>query len=100
VFALSSDTEGYSVALLEAGASFLPCVVSDVGGNAEIVQSGVTGIVVRAPGPAAFAAAFGQLAADSGLRRGMGEAARKWVEEQGSVAAMARAYENFYEAAA
>jgi glycosyltransferase involved in cell wall biosynthesis len=100
VFALSSDTEGYSVALLEAGASSLPCVVSDVGGNAEIVQSGVTGSVVSEPSPAAFAAAFWQLAADAGLRRGMGEAARKWVEEHGSVTAMARAYENFYEAAA
>lgn len=100
VFALSSDTEGYSVALLEAGASSLPCVVSEVGGNAEIVQDGLTGIVVRDPTPAAFAEAFARLATDAQLRQAMASAARRWVEEQGSVAAMARAYDNFYEAAA
>ena len=100
VFALSSDTEGYSVALLEAGASQLPCVVTDVGGNAEIVQPGVTGIVVDSSTPAAFADAFARLVADPRLRLGMGRAARSWVEEHGSVAAMARAYDHFYEAAA
>ncbi|MEO6186582.1 MAG: glycosyltransferase [Steroidobacteraceae bacterium] len=99
VFALSSDTEGYSLALLEAGAACLPCVVSDVGGNAEIVQSEVTGIVVGTPTPAAFAEAFMRLAADDRLRLGMGRAARTWVEVHGSAAAMARAYEQFYEAA-
>jgi glycosyltransferase involved in cell wall biosynthesis len=96
VFGLTSDTEGYSVALLEAGASGLPCVVSDVGGNAEIVQDGATGIVVRNATPAGFAEAFDRLASGPDMRRAMGAAARRWVEQQGSVAAMARAYDDFY----
>lgn len=96
VFALTSDTEGYSVALLEAGASGLPCVVSDVGGNAEIVQDGDTGIVVRDLTPEGFAAAFGRLASAPALRQAMGRAARGWVEREGSVASMARSYEDFY----
>jgi glycosyltransferase involved in cell wall biosynthesis len=96
VFALTSDTEGYSVALLEAGAAALPCVVSDVGGNAEIIQDGITGVVVRTPDSGAFAAAFETLAADSVLRRRLGQAARTWVEENGSVTAMVRAYDQFY----
>jgi len=96
VFALTSDTEGYSVALLEAGAAGLPCVVSDVGGNAEIVHDGATGIVVRNATPGDFAEAFGRLASAPDLRRSMGGAARRWVELEGSVAAMVRAYDEFY----
>jgi glycosyltransferase involved in cell wall biosynthesis len=95
VFALTSDTEGYSVALLEAGAAALPCVVSDVGGNAEIVQDGVTGIIVRPADAAGFAAALAQLA-DRARARQLGRAARSWVQAHGSVAAMARAYDVFY----
>ena len=46
VFAATSLTEGYSIALLEAAAAALPVVASDVGGNREIVQDGKTGLVV------------------------------------------------------
>jgi glycosyltransferase involved in cell wall biosynthesis len=96
LFAMTSDTEGYSLALLEAGAAGLPCVVSNVGGNAEIVQQGVTGQVVASNDPAAFAADFEMLARDTELRRRMGRQAREWVERHGSVAAMAADYERLY----
>ena len=43
LFVLSSRTEGYSMALLEAAAAGLPAVATDVGGNGEIVRDGVTG---------------------------------------------------------
>lgn len=46
VFCLSSFSEGTSIALLEAGACGLPALVTDVGGNAEIVRHGVSGWVV------------------------------------------------------
>ena len=46
IFAATSVTEGYSIAFLEAAAAALPVVASDVGGNREIVQHGVTGLVV------------------------------------------------------
>jgi glycosyltransferase involved in cell wall biosynthesis len=95
VFALTSDTEGYSVALLEAGAAGLPCVVSDVGGNTEIIQADITGIIVRPSDAPGFAAAFARLA-DRALARQLGQAARAWVQAHGSVAAMARAYDSFY----
>ncbi len=45
VFCLSSVTEGTPLTLLEAGQAGLPCVVTDVGGCAEIVEHGVTGKV-------------------------------------------------------
>jgi glycosyltransferase involved in cell wall biosynthesis len=46
VFLLSSFTEGISVTLLEAMASGVPAVVTDVGGNPEVVDDGVTGCLV------------------------------------------------------
>lgn len=97
LFAMTSDTEGYSLALLEAGAAGLPCVVSDVGGNAEIVQQGVTGLVAASNDPAAFAAGFERLAHDTDLRHRMGRQAREWVERHGSASAMAADYERLYE---
>ena len=45
IFALPSISEGLSIALLEAMAAGLPCVVMDVGGNAEAVVDGETGFV-------------------------------------------------------
>lgn len=76
VFCLSSDQEGTSITLLEAGASGLPAVVTDVGGNGEVVRNGETGLVVPAGDERALTDAFQTLAADGRLRDRMGRAAR------------------------
>lgn len=46
VFLLSSFTEGLSVTLIEAMANAIPTVVTDVGGNPEVVVEGETGFLV------------------------------------------------------
>jgi glycosyltransferase involved in cell wall biosynthesis len=98
LFALTSLTEGYSIALLEAAATGLPAVTTDVGGNREIVQDGVTGLVVADRSPEAFAQALDGLAGAPDVRERMGRQARRWVEAHGRVDAMARRYEAAYAA--
>ena len=96
VFALSSITEGYSVALLEACASALPIVATRVGGNAEIVRDGVNGTLVPPRDAGALAEALASLLVSPGRAHAFGMAGQAWVRAHGSVAAMADGYEKVY----
>jgi glycosyltransferase involved in cell wall biosynthesis len=96
VFAMSSVTEGYSVALLEACATGLPIAATDVGGNAEIVRDGLNGRIVAKPARAELAAALRDLLSDPARAAAMGRAGREWVVGQGSLEAMAARYESLY----
>jgi glycosyltransferase involved in cell wall biosynthesis len=96
VFAMSSLTEGYSIALLEACAAALPIVATDVGGNREIVRSGFNGTLVPARSADALAGALLDLLADPAKARAMGLAGREWVLGQGSFQTMAARYDALY----
>jgi glycosyltransferase involved in cell wall biosynthesis len=95
VFLLTSDREGLCNAVMEAMMSGLPCVVTDVGGNRELVADGETGFVC-APTVPALAAATRRLLDDAPCRRRLGEAGRRRMEEHFSPAACARATEALY----
>lgn len=98
LFVLSSASEGYSMALLEACAVALPIVATEVGGNGEIIKSGRTGQLVP-PGDAdALAEAMLQLLREPHRASAYGRAARSWVERHGSLEAMADRYERLYQA--
>ncbi|MEO8353151.1 MAG: glycosyltransferase family 4 protein, partial [Chthoniobacteraceae bacterium] len=58
VFVLTSDSEGLSLAMMEALACGLPCVVSDVGELGEVIQNGMNGYLVAARTGVAFADAI------------------------------------------
>ena len=62
VFAMPSLKEGLGVAALEAMASALPVVASEVGGLREVVEDGRSGIVVPPANAGAIAAAIRRLA--------------------------------------
>jgi glycosyltransferase involved in cell wall biosynthesis len=97
MFALSSVTEGYSMALLEACASALPIITTDVGGNGEIVRDGVNGRLVPARDATALAAAMGDvLRLEPMQRMAMGARGRAWVLEEGSFSRMAERYARLY----
>jgi glycosyltransferase involved in cell wall biosynthesis len=76
VFALSSDFEGLSIALVEAMALGRPSVVTDAGGLSEVVSQGETGIVVPRQDPAALANAVVELLRDPTRRARYGRAAQ------------------------
>ncbi len=57
-YVMSSRWEGLPIALLEAAAAGLPIVATDVGGNADVVQEGVSGVLVPSGEPDALARAM------------------------------------------
>ncbi len=77
VFAMPSFHEGLCNACLEAGFAALPQVVSDAGGNDEIVLDGRTGAVVAKGDVAALAAGLARYLADPALGVQHGEAGRE-----------------------
>lgn len=95
---LCSHEEGFSNAVLECMAAALPMVVTDVGGNAEAVEHGVTGLVVAPHAPVQLADALLSLTADSN-RAAMGAAGRHRVETLFSMEACVKAYIDLYSSA-
>lgn len=75
-----SENESFGVSVLEASACERPVVVSNVGGLPEIVEHGVTGLVVPSKNPHAAAASIQRLVDDAPLRKNMGAAGRKRVQ--------------------
>lgn len=96
MFAMSSISEGYSIALLEACACALPIVATRVGGNAEIVTDGVNGLVVPPREPDALAAAIDSLLDDPQRAAEMGRAGRAWLLSNATFEVMASRYLDVY----
>jgi glycosyltransferase involved in cell wall biosynthesis len=96
VFACSSKTEGYSIALLEACASGLPIVATNVGGNSEIVQNGITGLIAPHNTEEELANALAQLLGNAAIRSEFAFAAHAWSIQHASVDAMVDAYLTAY----
>lgn len=99
LFVLSSLSEGYSMALLEACAVALPIVATDVGGNGEIVHDGHTGRLVPPGDPLVLADAMLALLREPQQASACGRAARQWVETYGSLETMAGRYALLYRGA-
>lgn len=76
LFVLSSRSECLPISILEAMASGLPVVATDVGGVAELVDEGRTGRLVPAGDPEAMARGLADLLGDRAQRKAMGSAAR------------------------
>jgi glycosyltransferase involved in cell wall biosynthesis len=79
VFVFPSTTDTFGNVVLEAQASGLPAVVSDLGGPKELVEDGMDGIVTRAKDADDFARGIRTLVEDAGLRAQMATRARDKV---------------------
>jgi glycosyltransferase involved in cell wall biosynthesis len=96
VFLLPSRQEGFSVALLEAMASSMPVIATDVGGNAEALVDGMGGRVVAPFQSEAIAAAISELAQDRQRLPAMGAFNRGRVTELFSIEASAQRLADWY----
>lgn len=93
---LSSWSESFGIVALEAMACAVPCVVTNVGDLASVVQN--TGRVVPPSDPSAMAKAMMALIAmPPNARAAMGQRARERVLEQYALPKMVNAYESLYE---
>jgi glycosyltransferase involved in cell wall biosynthesis len=95
-FVLSTTSEGLPISILEAMAAGLPVVASGVGGVPELVEDGVTGLIVPARHPAALAEALRRLLTDGELRARLGAAGRRRAEESFSLEAFRQAHLDLY----
>lgn len=97
MFVLPSRSEGFSNAIVEAMAASLPVVATRVGGNAEAVEEGVSGLLVPPDDAAALAAAIARLLGNPAEAKSMGEAGRRRVSESFTTEAMMRRITATYE---
>ena len=80
--------EGLGVILLQASAAGVPVVATAVGGVPEAVADGETGLLVPPGDPRALATALSRLLAEPRLRKRMGDAGQRRVDQEFSVDAM------------
>ena len=96
VLAFSSTREGLSIAMLEAMAAGVPVVATNVGGNPELIESGVSGQLVPAGDAQALAARIADVLLDKNLGARLRANARRRVEDHFSLAAMVASHEALY----
>jgi sugar transferase (PEP-CTERM/EpsH1 system associated) len=96
-FVLPSLGEGISNTILEAMASGLPVIATDVGGNAELVEAGRTGEIVPPADPHALATRMLAYARDPESGHVAGAAGRTRIEREFSLEAMVERYRSIYQ---
>ncbi len=97
VLALTSFTEGLPNVVLEAMCMDVPVLATNVGGTSEIVQDGITGVLVPAASPHAVAEGLRRLIGSPDWARGLVANGRRRVEEQFEFAGRVALEEAVYE---
>lgn len=98
LFVTTSVSDGTPVSLLEAMASGLPCIATNVGGIPEWIENRKTGLVIPTGSPEAVAEAIQTLAPDPALRTRLGTAAREYVVTYGQWNTLMKQAEKDYQA--
>ena len=100
VFVLPSISEGMSNTLLEAMASRLPVVASNVGGNPEIIRDGLDGFLFESNDEGALTAKLRELINSETQRMRLARCARIRIEDKFSIDVMIARYEKLYQSCA
>ncbi len=96
IFVLPSIKEGLPFVLLEAGLAELPVVASAIGGIPEIIENGVSGILVEAGNVAKIAESLKNLALEPQKRAELGDALKEKIEREFSLEKMIEETEKIY----
>jgi len=96
VFVLSSHTEGLPVSVLEAMAAGLPAIATRVGGASEVIEDGVSGILVEPGNAAALSSAMVRVARDPAFAQDLAHRGRNRAVEHFSTCAMVEKYKALY----
>lgn len=99
IFTLTSEAEGLPCALQEAMAAELPSVVTDVGGNGQVVRNGNEGYIIPFGDAEEIASAYTKLIKDESLRKSMGEQSFQTISKGFSLDHTLDQYEDIYEKA-
>ncbi len=96
-FVLPSLAEGVSNTILEAMASGLPVIATNVGGNSELIDAGQSGELVPVSDVEAMAQSIVAYARDRARARSVGQVGRAAVERHYSLTAMVQQYQGLYD---
>ena len=96
LFLLPSSSESFGLAALEAMASRVPVIASDVGGLPELIDDGITGHLLPVGDVNGMATRAIELLSDADRRRGMGEAARRAATDRFDFRRLVPQYEAVY----
>lgn len=90
IFILPSHREGFPRSAMEAAASGLPVIATDIRGCREVVEDGNNGYLIPVLDPEAISSAIRRLGSNSALRIGMGRAGRTRAREHFDEARLVR----------
>ena len=88
--------EGLGMSVMQAMATGVPVVATGVGGLYDLIEDGVTGVMVPASAPEALADAIWRLLNNSSMRLEMAKQARDMVEREFSADLMAERHIEYY----
>ncbi len=97
IFIMPSRDETFGIAAVEAMAAGLPVIAYNVGGLPEIIEHGVTGLLVQTRDPKLLADSIIILAKDTDLRKKMGKAGIRNVEQHFNIDRTLEQYMNMYQ---
>ena len=96
-FVLGSEFEGMSNSLMEAMSMGLPCIVSDIAPNRELIADGVTGLLFPVGKSPDLAKRCAKVLTDADLAKRLGEAARQLMTTQHTVQQSVTAHDALYQ---
>jgi len=96
IFLLCSDTEGFSIATIEAMSARLPVISTLCGGPEEIIEHGITGFLVPKNDSQAIVTVINRLKSDINFAKKIGENGADHVKNYFSIDAMIDKYKNVY----